>query len=275
MSATGSGYDYSASILSPDGRVFQVEYAMKAVEKSGTAIGIRCKDGVVLGSEKALTSKMLVPGSNKRIQTVDLHSGIAMAGLAADARQLVNKARSESESYQSFYGAEIPGRVLAERLAGHMHMYTLYWHMRPFGCSVLIASYDDTTLGPQLYSIDPSGTNFRYYAAAVGKAKQAAKTELEKIDFQKISCREAAVEIAKLIYKLHDDVKDKAFELELTWVCDESKRLHVPVPKDLLDKAVKIALEAKQLAERGDDDKQMSTKEDKPKEAGKDSKTKQ
>jgi len=244
---------------------------MKAVEKSGNAIGVRCKDGVVLGSEKAVISKMLVPGSNRRIQTVDLHSGIAMAGMAADARQLVNKARSESESYQTFYGTEIPGRVLAERLAGHIHMHTLYWSTRPFGCSILIANYDDS-MGPQLYSIDPSGTNYRYFAAAVGKGKQAAKTELEKIDFQKITCREAVIEIAKLIYKLHDDVKDKAFELELTWVCDESKRLHVQVPKDVREAAIKIALEAKQKAEMDDDDMggDKRKKDDKPKDSSKD-----
>lgn len=171
MSATGAGYDYSVSTFSPNGRVFQVEYASKAVEKSGTAIGIRCIDGVVLGCEKSLVSKMLVPSSNKRIHTLDLHAGLALSGLAADARQLVNKARSESSEYRSFYGSEIPGKVLADRLAGHVHTNTLYWHARPFGCSILVASYDEET-GPQLHAIEPSGVcyvrlnNFTTYTSS-------------------------------------------------------------------------------------------------------------
>jgi 20S proteasome subunit alpha 7 len=82
-----------------------------------TAIGIRCKDGVVLGCEKSVQSKMLVQTSNRRIHTLDLHAGLALSGLAADARQLVNKARSEASEYRSFYGSEIPGKVLSDRLA--------------------------------------------------------------------------------------------------------------------------------------------------------------
>ena len=70
MSSTGAGYDLSPTTFSPDGRIFQVEYATKAVENSGTAIGVRCTDGVVLGVEKLLASKLLVPGSNRRLHTV-------------------------------------------------------------------------------------------------------------------------------------------------------------------------------------------------------------
>lgn len=253
MSATGSGYDYSVTTFSPNGRVFQVEYATKAVEKSGTVVGVRCKDGVVMGVEKTVLSKMMSPGSNRRILTADLHTGIASCGIAADARQLVNQARSEAKNYKGFYGHSIPGRVLAERLAGHVHMHTLYWYMRPFGCSVMMANYDED-MGPQLYMIEPAGTVYRYFGAAVGKHKQAAKTEVEKLDFETITCREAVIEIAKIIYKLHDDIKDKAFEMEMSWVCDESGKKHVLIPQDLKDEATKIAIEAKEKAEMEDSD---------------------
>ena len=87
MSSIGTGYDQSTTTFSPDGRVFQIEYAAKAVENSGTAIGIRCKDGVVLGVEKQKLSKMMLPGSNRRIYTVDKCTGIAVSGMMADARQ--------------------------------------------------------------------------------------------------------------------------------------------------------------------------------------------
>jgi len=252
MSATGSGYDLSTITFSPDGRVFQIEYAAKAVEKSGTVVGIRCKDGVVMAVEKVITSKMLVPGSNRRILSVDTHCGIAMAGLAADAKQIVNRARSEARSYRQFYGVAIPGSVLADRLAGIMHIHTLYWYLRPFGASVLMCSWhpDD---GPQLYMLEPSGAVARYFACAIGKQRNGAMTELEKIKTDALTCKQATVELAKIIYKLHDDVKEKDFELEMSWVCEESGRKHVLVPAEILADAVRVAAEEKRKSEEGDD----------------------
>ena len=133
MSSIGTGYDQSTTTYSPDGRVFQIEYAAKAVDNSGTAVGIRCKDGVVMGVEKPKLSKMLVEGSNRRIFTVDKHSGMCVSGLMADARQVVSYAREEANSYQDFYGGVIPGNVLCDRVASLMHIYTLNWcaHSRP------------------------------------------------------------------------------------------------------------------------------------------------
>jgi len=253
MSATGSGYDYSVTTYSPNGRVFQVEYASKAVEKSNTAIGIRCIDGVVLGVEKQILSKMLTPGTNRRIHTIDLIAGLAMSGLAADGRQLVNKARKECQDYRTFYGVPIPARILADRLAGEVHSHTLYWYLRPYGCSVLVAVYDQQD-GPQLYCCDPSGLHFRYHGCAIGKNKQGASSELEKINFATITCKEAVKQIAKIIYKLHDDAKDKEFELELSWVCDQSNKQHQLVPREIAEEAIKEAVDAKQKEEMDDDD---------------------
>jgi len=259
MSATGAGYDLAVTTFSPDGRVFQVEYAGKAVEKSGTAIGVRCVDGVVLGVEKLVQSKMLVEGSNRRIMNVDVHCGIAMSGIAGDGKQIVNRARSEARQYREFYGQMIPGKVLNERLAGFIHTYTLYWYLRPFGASVLVASYDDD--GPQLHMIEPSGIAYRYFAAAIGKHRMAAKTELEKIKFDQITCDEAVFEVAKILHKLHDDIKDKDWELELSWVRNDGK--HMMVPAAIRDAASKMGKEAKDREDRDDDDdKKMG---DKPK----------
>lgn len=252
MSATGSGYDLSPTTFSPDGRVFQVEYAAKAVEKSGTALGVRCVDGVVLAVERIVISKMLVPSSNRRIATIDVNSGLAMSGLAADARQLVNKAREESRSYKAFYGSEIPGQVLADRLAGHVHTHTLYWYLRPFGCAALVAAYDEERKA-QLYLIEPSGISYRYFANAIGKHRQGCKTELEKLPFATLTCRQAVNEIARIVYNHHDEAKDKTFELEMTWICDESKQKHVSVPNEFRDEAIRLAREAKEKADKESD----------------------
>jgi 20S proteasome subunit alpha 7 len=259
MSATGSGYDYSPTTFSPDGRVFQVEYAVKAVEQSGTVLGVRCVDGVVLGVEKTIISKMLVAGSNRRLFTVNPNTGMATAGMPPDARQLVNFARAESASYKGFFGHDISGKILAERTAGHVHTHTLYWYLRPYGAQVMIANFDDES-GPQLHMIEPAGTVYKYFACSVGKGKQGAKTELEKLKFDTITCREAVDKIAEIIYKLHDDVKDKDFELELSWVCNESNRKHVMVPADLKAEAIKKAVAAKEKADMEDSDDEATPK---------------
>ncbi|KAG6413147.1 hypothetical protein SASPL_125849 [Salvia splendens] len=269
MSSIGTGYDLSVTTFSPDGRVFQIEYAAKAVDNSGTVVAIKCKDGIVMGVEKLIASKMLLPGSNRRIHSVHRHSGMAVAGLAADGRQIVTRAKSEATNYEKFvsrhlsckvplvsvdaaeagdtemvYGEAIPVKELAERVASYVHLCTLYWWLRPFGCGVIVGGYDRD--GPQLYMIEPSGISYRYFGAAIGKGRQAAKTEIEKLKLSEMTCRQGVIEVAKIIYGVHDEAKDKAFELEMSWVCDESNRQHQKVPENLLEEAkaaAKAALE--------------------------------
>eukprot|EP00249_Psilotum_nudum_P005537 c18979_g1_i1 orf=343-924(+) len=193
MSTIGTGYDLSVTTFSPDGRVFQIEYATKAVDNSGTVIGIKCKDGVILGVEKLIASKMLLEGSNRRIHSVHRHAGMAVAGLAADGRQVMSRAREEARSYQNFYGEGIPIKDLCERVASYVHLCTLYWWLRPFGSSAILGGYDRD--GPQLYVIEPSGVAYRYFGAAIGKGRQAAKTEIEKLKLSEMTCREGVIAV--------------------------------------------------------------------------------
>jgi 20S proteasome subunit alpha 7 len=245
MSSIGTGYDLSASQFSPDGRVFQVEYAQKAIENSGTAVALRGKDGVVFAVEKLVTSKLYEPGANRRLFSVDRHVGLAIAGLLADARQLVETARTEASNYRGEYGTPVPIQYLTDRVAMYMHAYTLYSAVRPFGCSLVLGTWDKVG-GPAMFMIDPSGVYNGYLGCAVGKAKQAAKTEMEKIKFSDMSCAELLKEAAKIIYTVHDSVKDKSFELELSWVGEHTNGLHQKVPADIHQAAeayAKAALE--------------------------------
>ncbi|KDQ08276.1 hypothetical protein BOTBODRAFT_38105 [Botryobasidium botryosum FD-172 SS1] len=239
MTSIGTGYDLSSSTYSPDGRIFQVEYANKAVENSGTAIGLRVKDGIVLAVEKLVHSKLLVPGANRRIQTVDRHIGVATAGLLADGRHFANRARDEASGYRDTYQSPPPLKALADRMGLYVQAYTLYSSVRPFGISGIIGGIDKT--GPALYVVEPSGVYYGYHGAAVGKGRQLAKTELEKLKLAELSTREAIFEAARIIHLVHDDAKDKEFELELSWVGEETGGLHLPVPKDLFDEADKKA----------------------------------
>lgn len=247
MSGIGTGYDLSATTYSPDGKVFQTEYAQKAVDGAGTVIGLRCKDGVVLAVEKLVISKLLVEGSNKRIFNVDKHAGVATAGLAPDGRMIASRASEECAGYKKFYGEPIPGHVLCDRVAGYVHMFSLYWAFRPYGATLLIGTYDKSA-GPQLHVIDPSGTAFRFVGAAIGKGRQLARNEIEKLKLSDMTCREAVVEAVKILHKVHDE-ESKPFEIEMSWICDETGREHQKVPTDLL-----LAAEVAAKAAMRDDD---------------------
>ncbi|CDO68678.1 hypothetical protein BN946_scf184652.g5 [Trametes cinnabarina] len=225
MTSIGTGYDLSASTYSPDGRIFQVEYANKAVENSGTAVGIRVKGGVVLAVEKLIHSKLLIPENNKRIYTVDKHIGAASAGFLADGRHLANRARDEASSFRENYRAPPTLQYVVDRIG-----------------FAILGAVDKN--GPALFVVEPSGVAYGYRGAAVGKGRQLAKTELEKLKFDELSMKEAVMEAARIIYLVHDDNKEKDFELEMSWVGDETNGIHLPVPKELFEEAARKAKEA-------------------------------
>ncbi|CAN6622602.1 probable proteasome subunit alpha type-7 [Trichomonascus vanleenenianus] len=241
MTSIGTGYDLSNSVFSPDGRNFQVEYAGKAVENAGTSIGVKCKDGIVLAVEKIITSKLLAPNANKRIQTIDRHIGVAYSGLLPDGRHFVNRGRDEAGQWRNIYKVAIPVPSLANRMSSYAQAYTLYNSVRPFGVTTIVGGVDED--GAHLYMIEPSGVSWGYKGAATGKGRQVAKSELEKLDFDNLTAREAVREVARIIYVAHEDSKDKDFELEMTWASlSETNGKHEPVPADVLEEAKDYAL---------------------------------
>ncbi|KUI57590.1 putative proteasome subunit alpha type-7 [Cytospora mali] len=282
MTSIGTGYDLANSIFSPDGRNFQVEYAVKAVENGGTSVGIRCKDGVVLAVEKVVTSKLLKPGSNKRIATVDRHLGVVYSGMVPDGRHFIDRARDEARSWRDNFKTPITTADLAARMGGYLQAYTLYQSVRPFGITAIVGGYD-TELdlpvdgevgsgpkcgaggkaqdkkhgGPSLYMIEPSGLYWGYYGAATGKGRQAAKAELEKLDLsgEGITLEEAVKHAARIINLAHDDNKDKEYELEMSWISNHdgpTKGRHEEVPKALREEAERLAKEEDDDDEDGD-----------------------
>jgi len=258
MSSTGAGYDYSCGTYSPDGRIFQVEYAQKAVENSGTAIGIKCKDGIVLAVEKPKQSKMLVEGSNRRVYGIDRHATIAVTGMPSDGRQILNRGREEARGYEDNYGHKIVPSVLVDRLASYVHYFTTHGSLRPFGSSSIVAAYDEDTKSAELYMIEPSGLSFRYFGCAAGKAANAARTEIEKLLVKRgeagLSSNEAVAELAKIMYTIRDVSKDKPFELEMGWITEANNYTHRLVPA-----AMVIAAEEAARAELTDEDKVTSS----------------
>lgn len=216
------------------------------------AIGLECKDGVIMGVEKLVVSKLLLEGSNKRIFTVDTHAGVSFSGYLADGRPVANIAQTECENYRDQYGIHMPPHLISDRIGQYMHAYTCYGSYRPFGVSVMIAAYDERSKQARLHMVEPSGVNFRYRGCAIGKSRQAAKTEIERLDLSNLTVREGLKEIARIIEIIHDDLKDKPYEFEASWVCEESNWEHKEVPKGLRDEAVAWARQKVEEMEMGE-----------------------
>lgn len=243
MTSIGTGYDLSNSVFSPDGRNFQVEYAVKAVENGTTSVGIKFNDGVVFAVEKLITSKLLVPKKNVKIQVIDRHIGCVYSGLVPDGRHLVNRGREEASSFKKLYNKAIPLPAFADRIGQYVQAHTLYNSVRPFGVTAIFGGIDES--GPHLYMLEPSGAHWGYRGAATGKGRQTAKAELEKlVDHYPdgISAKEAVKQAAKIIYMAHEDNKEKDFELEISWCSvSETNGLHKFVEGELLEQAIEFA----------------------------------
>ena len=138
-------------------RIFQVEYAYKAIEAAGTALGVKCSDGVILGVEKLVLSKMLVEGSGRRVHALEEHIGAATAGNNPDGRMLVERGRDEARGYRQNFGEPVPPRVLSDRMGAFMHLFTLYGSYRPVGSGILMAGYDAESKQYELHAAEPTG----------------------------------------------------------------------------------------------------------------------
>ncbi|KAL3320661.1 Proteasome subunit alpha type-3 [Cichlidogyrus casuarinus] len=242
MSAIGTGYDLSAAQYSPEGKLFQIEYALKAVENGGTCVALKSKHGVVIAVENIITSKLYETGCIKRIFNVAPHIGCAISGFQADARALVEQIKEEAASYLNEYGVPISCKHLTEKVSAYMHAHTLYASARPFGVSVILVSFEDKIA--QIYVLEPSGIFFSYIGAAIGKARQNAKTEIEKLKTDHMTLEELAKEAAKIIYICHDEIKDKHFELNMSWIGERTHGKHTVLQADNMKFAEDYAKQA-------------------------------
>ncbi|WAC04465.1 MAG: archaeal proteasome endopeptidase complex subunit alpha [Methanoregula sp.] len=172
------GYDRAITVFSPDGRLYQVEYAREAVKRGTTAVGIKAKDGVVLIVDKRVSSKLLEPSSIEKIFKIDEHIGVASSGLVGDARALVDRARVECQINRVSYDEQIGVETLAKKLCDHMQTLTQYGGIRPYGTALLIAGVSDGEC--RLFETDPSGTLLEYRATGIGIGRPAAMKVFEE-----------------------------------------------------------------------------------------------
>ncbi|MFP4633088.1 MAG: archaeal proteasome endopeptidase complex subunit alpha [Halobacteriales archaeon] len=170
-------YDRGSTIFSPDGRLYQVEYAREAVKRGSVSVGVKTSESVVLIAEKRVASDLLVSRSIEKIYQIDDHIAVAASGHVADARQLVDFARLETQRNTYMYEEDLDTETLAKALGDHIQQYTQYGGTRPFGCALLVGGY--TRGEPRLIESEPSGAIIGYKAAGIGENRAVVEDELE------------------------------------------------------------------------------------------------
>ncbi|WP_251343501.1 archaeal proteasome endopeptidase complex subunit alpha [Haloplanus halophilus] len=176
--AQQQAYDRGITIFSPDGRLYQVEYAREAVKRGTASIGIRTEDGVVLAADKRSRSPLMEPTSVEKIHKADDHAGIASAGHVADARQLIDFARRQAQINRLRYSEPIGIEALTKEVTDHIQQYTQVGGARPFGVALLIGGIEDGE--PRLYETDPSGTPYEWKAVSIGANRGDLQEYLEE-----------------------------------------------------------------------------------------------
>ena len=214
-------YDRAITVFSPDGRLFQVEYAREAVKRGTTAVGIKCKDGVALLVDKRIASRLLEPQSIEKIFQIDEHIGVATSGLVADARVLVDRARVEAQINKYTYDEAIDVEQLAKRVCDYKQNYTQYGGVRPFGTSLLIAGANGDKA--RIFETDPSGALLEYKATGIGAGRNAVMELFEKEYQENISLDDAIMLGLKALFKATEGQLD-ASAIEIGTIELKSKK---------------------------------------------------
>jgi len=196
------GYDRAITVFSPDGRLYQVEYAIETVRRGTIAVGVKCKDGIVIAVEEK-PRKLQISETAQKIFQIDDHVGVAAAGYIPDARSQVDNARFFSQSNKMIYDEPVEVETIAKHLADQCQQFTQYAGVRPFGVALILGGVVNKI--PQLYLTDPSGTYISYEAIAIGANSEQVTDFLEKTYKNDLSLDDASVLAAAGIYLSSED----------------------------------------------------------------------
>ncbi|MDY6776468.1 MAG: archaeal proteasome endopeptidase complex subunit alpha [Candidatus Nanohaloarchaea archaeon] len=224
-------YDRAKTIFSPEGRLFQVEYAREAVKKGSTSVGLIFDDGVILAATRE--NPELQSRNPDKVFEVDDHIGMTVSGLVSDGRSLLNEAREEAQRNMMVYDEPIPTSALAKFIADRQQMFTQYGGVRPYGVAMLVGG---TRNQPELYQTDPSGILKEWNAVAIGRGGETA-TELFQEKYEEGMEEDDAVGLAlEALEKAEEDITIKNIEMS---IIDQEEFQRV-MPEDLEERGFEL-----------------------------------
>lgn len=233
-------YDRAITVFSPDGRLFQVEYARVAVTRGTTTAGLKFKDGIVLMADKKIASKLMEASSVEKIFQIDEHVGCATSGLVADARVLVDYARIVSQINKVTYDEKISIDLLVKKICDYKQNYTQYGGVRPFGTALLVAGVDSQ--GNHLFETDPSGALVSYKAGSIGSGRNTVM-ELFEERFEVDMPMDTAILLGLegLSKSTEDKLDDEAVEIGIVRKGEKFKRFTNEEVASYLEKVPKAS----------------------------------
>jgi len=230
------GYDRAITMFSPDGRLLQVEYAKKTVKQGSTCIGMVCKDGVLLVTDKRIVDTLIIPESVEKIWMIDDHIGTTAAGIISDARVLVERAQLQAQQNRVTYDSPIDTASIVKDICSLKQMCTQSAGLRPFGVSMLVSGVDKD--GAKLYCTDPTGVYFKYRATVIGEGEEDILPDLHKKYKDDISVNDGVKLSIELLKKFLD--KDFSPErLDIAFIMND-KKIFTRMNTDEIGKLAKI-----------------------------------
>lgn len=232
-------YDRGITIFSPDGRLYQVEYAREAVKRGTASVGVRTADGVVLAADRHARSPLIERDSIEKIHEIDDHVGVASAGHVADARQLIDVARRQAQVNRLRYDEPASVESLTKEVTDYIQQYTQTGGARPFGVALLVAGIEDGEA--RLFETDPSGTPYEWQAVAIGGSREDIQTYLED-EYTEEMDLEGGVELAlRALASVNDDGLD-ATGVDIATIDVESEQFSKLEEDDIAERLAEFEL---------------------------------
>jgi proteasome alpha subunit len=228
------GYDRAITMFSPDGRLLQVEYAKKTVRLGNTAIGMVCKDGVLLVTDKRIVDKLVVPEAIEKIFKIDDHVMATASGIMSDARVLVEQGQVRAQQHRLTYDTPVDIISVVKTICDLKQICTQSGGLRPFGVSLLIAGIDDGN--KKLFETDPTGIYNQYKASVIGEGEPEIEEILHKEYKDSLTIEEGLKICIKALKKVITENFD-AERIDAAYI-DEKDKVMVKVSREKIRKLV-------------------------------------
>ncbi len=213
MQHQAMGYDRTATMFSPEGHLLQVEYAEKTVRLGSSSIGMVCSDGVFIIADKRIEDKLIVKKSTYKVYEIDNNIILSFAGIASDARILIEKAQLLAQQHRVTYDSPIEPELVIKDISNLKQQFTQYSGVRPFGVSIMLAGIKGKK--PELYISDITGNYFSYNSNAIGENDEKIKEKLREKYKQNYTIKKGI----KLSLDIFKEIQGNKFDIKKFEVC--------------------------------------------------------